>query len=269
MYKDFWNLRELPFESSPNPRFIYLSKQHDEALARMRYVVEQNKGAGELVGIFGCGKTILVNTLMEKLESDIYKISYITNPRLNDVDILRMIIHHLCSEEKIPINKADLLIKLEEVMINNAQDGKKNLIIIDEAHAIEEKNIFEELRLLMNFQYNNTFLSNLLLIGQPPLNKKIEDIKQFTQRIYMRFSLKELHRDEVFEYIAHRLEVAGGSVDIFTPDAVDLIQRHSGGLPRRINHICDMCLFTGFLKKTNMITTDVVKEACDSLAGEA
>lgn len=136
------------------------------------------------------------------------------------------------------------------------------------ARGIEDKNIFEEIRLLLNLQHEDKFLLTLLLLGQPELKDKVESIKQLNQRIAMRFHLESLTKDEIVNYISHRLSVVGVSKDrqIFMPDAITVIYERSGGIPRRINHICDMSLLTGYGKESKNITSDIVKETIQSLS---
>ena len=248
MYEEYWKLKDKPFENTPNPHFLYGSSQHEEALSRLIYVVRENKGAGMLTGVFGCGKTLLGRALISELEGDIYKVAYITNPRLEDVDLLRIIAHHLGSSE-IPHCKSDVLITLEKTFANNVRDGKKTVVIIDEAHVIENNSVFEEIRLLLNYQLEDNFLLTILLLGQPELNEKVESNKQLLQRIAMKYHLKGLNQDETQKYILHRLKVAGSTREIFTSGALKLIFGRSAGIPRRINQISDMSLLTGFTKK--------------------
>ena len=265
MYEKFWQLKEKPFENTPDTRFLYNSPQHEEGLNRMLYVVKEGKGAGLLTGVYGCGKTLLSRTLMKELENSVYKVAIITNPRLDDIQLLRMIAYHLGASNP-PTQKTDILIALENILRNNLNDGKKTVIVIDEAHVIEDKNIFEEIRLLLNYQQDDKFLLTLLLIGQPELKEKIEANKQLNQRIAMRFFLQALNRSETEQYIKHRLITAGGRTDIFTPDAIEMVHERSGGIPRRINQLCDSTLLTGFGKDAKNITAELVQEAINSLS---
>ncbi|MEW6042269.1 MAG: AAA family ATPase [Elusimicrobiota bacterium] len=265
MYEQYWNLKERPFENTPDPKYFFKSIQHEEGLNRMLYVIRENKGAGLLTGVYGCGKTLLSREIMHELEQDVYKLALITNPRLDDIEMLRFIMHNLGSSEP-PVRKADVLIGLEKILKNNAADGKKTIVLIDEAHVIEDKNIFEELRLLLNFQLEDKFLLTLLLLGQPELKERIENIKQLNQRIAMRFHLEPFGRDETGAYISHRLNIAGAKKELFTKDAVQVVFERTGGIPRRINQICDSALLTGYGKDANIIDTEILKEAIQSLS---
>lgn len=264
MYLEYWQLNEMPFENTPDPRFLYYSNQHEEALTRMLYVVLNRKGAGMLTGIFGCGKTLIGQSVLKEISKEKYKVAYVTNPRLEDIDLLRMIVYFLGVAEP-PEKKADVLITLNNVVLDNMRDGKETVVVIDEAHCIEKNSIFEELRLLLNLQLPDRFLLTLILMGQPELLQKIEMNKQLNQRINIKCHLESLKSKETGEYIKHRLSVAGSDRDIFDDDAVESVYNYSGGIPRRINQVCDMALFTGFCMKEKIVTEKVVDEVTKSL----
>lgn len=263
MYLKHWNLKEKPFENTPNPKYFYNSSQHEEAFARMMYVVKEDKGAGMITGVFGCGKTILARALHMELQKGVYKIGFIVNPRLSEVGILKMICRQL-GQPDIPEEKEDVLMVLEKMIQNNLQDGRKTLLIIDEAHTIEDPAVFEEIRMLLNFQENDRFMLNILLLGQHELKSKIENNKQLLQRIAIRYHLESLNEEDTIKYINHRITVAGGNVE-FSTSSVKLVFEQSGGIPRRINQICDMCLVTGLSQNLKKIDAAIVKEAVESL----
>ncbi|OIN97945.1 hypothetical protein AUJ66_01885 [Candidatus Desantisbacteria bacterium CG1_02_38_46] len=266
MYEEFWGLKEKPFENTPDPRFLYNSNQHEEALSRLLYVIRERKGAGMLTGVFGCGKTLIAKTILAELGRDIYRVSLVTNPRLNDVELLRMIGYQL-GGEVLQTTKSDVLISLENVLLNNIRDGKNTVVIIDEAHSIENREVFEEIRLLLNFQHEDKFLLTVLLLGQPELREKIDANKQLSQRIALKYHLQGLSKEEAGFYIEHRIKVAGGKKDIFKQEAKELIFENSAGIPRRINQICDMALFLGFGKKIKSVEKEMVRESLAGLEG--
>lgn len=269
MYEEYWGLSEMPFENTPDPRFLYYSTQHEEALTRLMYVIKKRKGAGMLTGVFGCGKTVLARALLQELKKNIYRVAFIINPQLAYVELLRSIAHHLGAKD-LPIKKTEVLTDfllqvLSDILFNNMKDGKETVIIIDEAHVIEDKAVFEELRLLLNFQLDDRFLLTLLLLGQPELKEEVDGNKQLAQRIALAYHLEPLSEEDTLNYITHRLCVANRTEPIFDSSAVEAIYENSGGIPRRINQICDMSLFTGFGKKATRIDREIIQEAVDSL----
>jgi len=268
MYTAYWQLKDTPFENTPDPRFLFHSAQFDEAHLRMLYVVRERKGAGMLTGVFGCGKTLIGRALMDELAHERYHTVYLAHPRLSDLDFLRMIAHQL-GVTPPPSQKADCLIKIEEALFNTMRSGKETIVIVDEAHAIEELTVFEELRLLLNFQLKDRFLLTLLLFGQPELAPRVNALKPLEQRIAMKCHLGGLSAEETTAYIQHRLTVAGAPHVPFTPEALQRIYEHTGGIPRRINRLCDTCLLAGFVAKATDITPELVMEEVRGLGGEA
>ncbi len=268
MYEEYWGLKEKPFENTPDPHFLYQSPQHEEGLSRLLYVVQQRKGAGMLTGVFGCGKTLLSWALLNELDRDRYRLALITDPQVSPIELLRSIAHALGAGE-IPLQKTDLLIIIKSILTNNMKDGKDSVVIIDEAHVIDDKDVFEQIRLLLNLQLQTRFLLTILLLGQPELRNKIDANKQLAQRIAMGYHLDPLSEEETSSYISHRLNIAKAQKPIFTDEAVKLIFQDSGGIPRRINQICDMGLFTGYAKKVEAVDEKIIQEAMDGLGMRA
>lgn len=270
MYETYWDLKERPFVNTPNPRFLYCSREHEEALSRLMYAVKNNMGGCMLTGVFGCGKTLMNQALMENLEKlGSYKVAFIANPFLSHVELLRMIVYNLGAnnlpEKRSEILTDFLLQKLEEILHNNNDDGKHTVVIIDEAHIIEDKLIFEELRLLLNFQLKDKFLLTLILSGQPELKRSIDNIKQLSQRIPIRCNLERFDLEDTKNYILYRLKVAGRTHPIFNEYTYSVIHERSGGIPRKINHICDMSLLVGFSKSAELIDNDIINEVSRDL----
>lgn len=260
MYQEYWGLTELPFENVPDPRFFYPSADHQEALLKMFYAVNNRKGAAMLTGEIGCGKTVLSRTLIQDLPPDRYEIGLITNPSLSPVDFLREILYQLGVEIQTD-SKLDLLHALNDQAVKNANADKDTVIIVDEAQAIEDESTFEELRLLLNFQLNDRFLLTLLLIGQPELNDRVASIEQLAQRIALKYHLGPLKREETHAYVQTRLEKAGGKRALFSDTALEVLHRESRGIPREINNICDICLLLGFGAKAEIIEGEQILKA--------
>lgn len=269
MYEAYWKLTQKPFQNTPDPRFFYKSAEHDETLMRLLYTAEQGLGAGMLTGVFGCGKTMISQAICDKLPPDKYKIGLITNPQVDFVELLRAIVRNLKAVElptkRTELSSDSLLEILGNILENNALDGKKTVVIIDEAHVIKDPSIFEQLRLLLNFQKRDMFLLTLFLFGQPELKQKVEDIKQLDQRIAIKCRLEAFGEEDTQNYIIHRLSTAGRPDVTFDDNALKMIHGRSGGIPRRINRICDFSLLVGMYQNATIINKDIVEESLQSV----
>jgi len=262
MYQDYWGFKEKPFENTPDPRFMYYSAKHEEALMRLLYAAREKKGAAMLSGEYGSGKTLLTRVIVTKLtnDDDRYKVALIVNPTIPTVELLSEIVYQFGGTAAKEDRKSDILHKLNDILYKNMNEKRHSVIIIDEAQAIKDEETFEELRLLLNFQSNDMFLLTLLLIGQPELQDKIFRIPQLRQRLSLRYHLETLDYAQTGEYIQHRCRVAGAEKKIFTDEAIALIYEASGGVPREINNICDMVLVIGLGEKVSQIEEKVVQE---------
>ena len=273
MYEAYWQLKEKPFQNTPDPRFIYLSAQHEDALMKLSYCVTQGLGCAMLTGVFGCGKTLLGRTLLNDLGKDKVRSAFITSPSYAEpAELLRAIVRGL-NPQGLPDKKTELLAdplleKLQGILLDNAREGKENVVIIDEAHSIEDAKLFEQLRLILNFQTENRFLLTLLILGQPELKDKVEGNKPFDQRVAIRCYLGAFSEEDTGKYISHRVKTAGlpalpagrpeSTPVIFDQQGLNAVFRYSGGIPRRINTVCDLTLMTGFAQKADKINADLV-----------
>jgi general secretion pathway protein A len=264
MYEAYWKIREKPFENMPDPRFIYYSQKHEEALSRMLYAVRERKGAAILTGEYGSGKTLLSRILLEELSSEQYQPAIIVNPILPPLELLKEIIYQLGGNTTSLSSKGDLLHYFDGMLYRNRTENKNTVIVIDEAQAVSVES-FEELRLLLNFQLNDDFLLTLILLGQPELKAKMDKLPQLKQRFSIRYHLKALAEEQSKEYILHRLEVAGAEKEIFRDDALSEIYRFSEGIPRRINNICDLALLVGCAEGLDKVDKEIIKDVAEDL----
>jgi type II secretory pathway predicted ATPase ExeA len=266
VYEAFWGLTEAPFDNSPNPKFLYLSPEHEEALIRLMYAVRQRKGCALLTGEYGCGKTTLSRALMDRLEAERYEIGLLTNPSWTPVDFLREVLYQLgvTTSER---NKPELLHTLHDVFFRNFQAGRDTVIIVDEAQLIDDDAVFEELRLLLNFQTNDRFLVTLLLVGSPELATRVRGLKHLDQRIAIRYHLNTLDDTHTSNYIAHRLRMAGQTRRIFTEQAIKLIFDYTRGTPREINNICDIALLVGSSRAVKELDERIIAEVIKDRVG--
>jgi len=265
VYEQYWGLTARPFQNVPDPNFLFMSPRHREALARLLYAVKYNKGAALLVGDVGCGKTTLSRALILQLAEDKYDIGLITNPSLPGNDFLEEIDTQLGVQPPSG-GKAALLRGLNDRLLANAGEGKETVLIVDEAHSIRDPAVFEELRMLLNFQLNDRFLLTLIMLAQPEINEIIARLKQFEQRIAIRYHLTPLDEAETGRYITYRLQKAGAKRALFSQEALQLVWQHAQGVPRIINTLCDLCLLEGFASRVQDVDAALVKRVAASLA---
>lgn len=259
MYLEYWGLKVPPFENLPNPDFLYLSPKHEEAMTRLLYAAHGRKGAAMLTGDVGMGKTTISRAFVRQLSEDKFDIGIVANPSLSPVDFLKEILYQLNVEENTG-SKVDLLRLLNGKTLNNAQEDKNTVIIIDEAQAIKDEDTFEELRLLLNFQMNDRFLLTLILVGQPELRDQVAKIPQLSQRIAIKYHISPMDLSDTVKFIFFRLKVAGLEKSIFSEQAIKLVFEISGGIPRKIVNLCDLCLLVGFSYKVPLINSKLVEK---------
>ena len=257
MYLDYWKFKKFPFENVPDPDFFYLSKTHEEGLTRLVYAAEMRKGSAMLSGEIGCGKTTLSMVFVRELPEDKYDVGIIINPKLEAKEFLQEILYQFGIKD-IPDTKVRCLRVLNEKMLENMNAGKETLLIVDEAQILNEST-FEEIRLLLNFQLNSRFLMTIILIGQPELIRKVKGIEQLDQRIAIKYHLTPFNLEETERYITYRQKKAGGRNNVFSDEAIDKIYGHTGGVPRKINNLCDLSLLIGSSTGQNIIGKKIVE----------
>lgn len=263
MPKDFYCIQERPFSKTPDPRFLYLSECHREALARLLYVAEEREIA-LLTGDIGCGKTTLSRALMDTLGNE-YRFCFIVNPRLSPLEFLRSIARAF-SPLPPADDKESVLNQISDAVFMLHNEGISAILVIDEAQLIIDREIFDEIRLLTNFQLDDRNLITIIIMGQPELRTILANpvFEPLRQRITMQFHLSPLEMEDVQEYLDYRLEVAGGSSGLFSPDAVQRIYALSEGVPRRINQIATNAILEGFGRDMALIDSAIV----DAVAAE-
>lgn len=264
MYKNYFSLKEKPFSKTPDPRFMFLSKGHEEALARLEFVLEEREIA-VLTGEIGCGKTTISRSLMDRL-GDAYKFCFIVNPRLNAIEFLRTVARLLDVEHPAPA-KDDLLEQINAVVYESYQKGICPVIVIDEAQMIVDGAVFDEIRLLTNFQLDDRNLLGVIIMGQPELREMLAlpRYEPLRQRIALHYHLQALSLEETMEYLDFRLEMAGGTAGLFTPDAVQTIYQLTGGVPRKINSMATNALLVAYGNDAALVDSAIVNEIKDEL----
>jgi general secretion pathway protein A len=269
MYTRFFGLAEKPFAITPDPRYLYLSERHAEALAHLLYGINESGGFIQLTGEVGTGKTTVVRTLLSRVPHHA-DVAVILNPRVTPVEFLLTI----CEELGVAIAEADrtsvkqMVDALNRRLLNAHAEGRRIIVLVDEAQNLSF-DVLEQVRLLTNLETPTQKLLQIILIGQPELRELLDrtDLRQLAQRITGRYHLMPLSREETKGYVRHRLRVAGATQEIFTPGALLELHRLSSGIPRVINVACDRALLGGYTQEAKKITASLVRRAAGEVYG--
>jgi general secretion pathway protein A len=269
MYLRFFGLNEKPFAITPDPRYLYLSERHAEALAHLLYGINESGGFIQLTGEVGTGKTTVVRTLLSRVPHHA-DVAVILNPRVTPVEFLLTI----CEELGLGIAEADrdsvkqMVDALNRRLLSAHADGRRIIVIVDEAQNLSAE-VLEQVRLLTNLETPTQKLLQIILIGQPELRELLDrtDLRQLAQRITGRYHLEPLSREETLGYVRHRLRVAGAPEDIFTPSALAEVHRLAAGIPRVINVTCDRALLGAYTEETRKVTSSLVRRAAGEVYG--
>ena len=264
MYLEHWELQKTPFGNAPSRSAFYRSPQHEEALRRLLYVIEHRKGVAMLTGEVGCGKTTVIRALEDHLSQDKYQFQTISNPALQPTDLIQAILSKL-GESSENGSKTELLDRLSQRLFENAAKGVNTVLAIDEAHVIGNQATLDELRMLLNIQADDEFLITLILLGQPPLLKNISELQPLKERISIKFNLQPLDIQNTLNYVVHRLKWAGASRGIFSREAIEALYEFAGGLPLRINNLCDRCLLLGLMRQARIVDSRIVRDAIEDM----
>jgi general secretion pathway protein A len=263
--EEFWGLREKPFLNTPDSRFLFPSNEFSEALARLLYHIKEVRGGISLItGNIGCGKTYLSVRLLESLPDEQYQKALIINPKFSQTQFLKTILSKF-GETRRYRTRYDNLLRLTDILEENMDAGKDNVLIIDEAQLLSQS-LLEEVRLLTNYEKPKRKYLQIALFGQPEFARRIRRIKQFSQRIQVRYFLEGMDKEETKSYILHRLIQAGAAnPEIFTGSAYQVIYKKSRGIPRVINNICENSLFIAYSMEQRSIDADLVREVAADL----
>jgi general secretion pathway protein A len=263
MYNAFFGFSESPFSLSPDPAFFYRSDQHEEALANLVYGVQARKGFIVLSGEVGTGKTTMLECLRDYLEGQYIEFAFLFNSRINTDQFFEMIAYDL-DLPCVRTSKTEVLFALNQLLVEQAQDGRTVVLIVDEAHNLEWE-VLEEIRLLGNLENRNGKLLQIILAGQPELDRKLDapNLRQLKQRIVLRCSLQPFTLRDAVDYIESRLERAGvAEQQIFSEEVMAEVHLRAQGIPRVINAVCDNLLLTAFALETKVCTVDMLDEVC-------
>src|SRR5580658_1556859 len=262
MYKAFYQLKRNPFEITPDPTFLFPTRRHNEALAALYYGVRRHKGFVVLTGEVGTGKTLLLRCLLQSLkQSEDVKYAYVFNGRLTPLEFLQ----YIAGDLGLPSsgkNKSELLLQLAGYVVSRGEKKLTTVLVVDEAHHLST-DILEEIRLLTNLETADEKLLQILLVGQPELDEKLDsfELRQLKQRIALRSHLAQLDLLETKGYIERRLELAGSPTPstLFPQETIATVYRHSRGIPRLINTICENALVTAYARQSASVTPDIIE----------
>jgi general secretion pathway protein A len=266
MYCQFYGLRERPFNVTSDPTFFFLSKKHKEALSHLSYGVSQRKGILILTGEVGTGKTTLCRYFLGHLGKKV-KTAFILNPYFSEMELLEAIVKDFGIRGAFGSRLA-LIARLNKFLLRESLAGNNIVLIIDEAQNLNS-NLLEQVRLLSNLETEKEKLLQVILVGQPELNRRLNlhDLRQLGQRIMVRFHISPLEQSEIKNYINHRLSVAGSDGRIeFTDEAIRAIWEYSTGTPRLINTLCDRALLAGFVAEADTIDIPLVNRCIGELS---
>ena len=264
MYKQFYGLRDIPFSLAPDPKYLFRTDSLLEVFANLQYGIENGKGIVVVTGEVGTGKTTILRSMLQSLDRSVLA-AYIFNPLLSTSEFFDLLAGEFRMRPQQ--SKASMLRLLGNVLMARHSQGLRTVLVVDEAHLLP-RHLLEEIRLLLNFETNREKLLQIILCGQPELHDLLAqpELRQLKQRVSLKCSIKMLTQHETAEYIRWRLRIAGcANESLFEPEAILLVHRVSGGIPRIINNICDNALLTGFSEGSARITPAIVNDVMEVL----
>ena len=255
MYESHWQLAQKPFENCCDPRFYYPGESHQAALLKLRYAIENQRGGALLAGPSGSGKTLLVGMLRQMLSEDVAPLAHLVFPQMSTEELLG----YLAVELGASANGAGTrgveqsVRQIERFLAENVKQGRHAVVVIDEAHLLDDPRTLEALRLLLNFELAGRPGLTLLLVGQPGILPTLDRIPQLEERLGVKCLLRPFTVRETGDYVAHRLKLAGAHRDIFEPEAIETLHRLTHGVARRINRLADLALLIGYAEEARTI----------------
>ena len=266
MYEQFFRLREKPFNMTPDSRYFYPSAKHTDALNHMVYAIQERRGFVVITGEIGSGKTTLSRILFQKLDPTT-KTAIIRNTHLSGKDLIMLALDEYEIPYKPERSKASLIGLLNEFLIDQLRYGNNVVLLVDEAQNLKPA-VLEEVRMLSNLETDREKLIQIILMGQPELRTKLwlKELTQLRQRVSLHYHLSPLDEAETAGYVEHRVHAAGANgTPIFAPESLRRVYRHTRGVPRLINALCDLALLTGYVSETSVIGPEIIDEVATEL----
>ncbi len=271
MYESYWQLEQKPFENRSDPRFYYPCESHQAAILKLRYAIENQRGAALLAGPSGCGKTLVVTMLRAMLGQRFTPFVHLVFPQMDADQLLAYLAAELTGaslDGPAPTVQQSIQ-RIEHFVMANTERGSHAVVAIDEAHLLTDARSLEALRLLLNFELAGRPSLTLLLVGQPGVLPLLDRTPQLEERLGVKCLLRPLTVSETAEYVVHRLRTAGASKTIFEPEALATLHRLTHGIARRINRLCDLALLIGYAEQRTTITAEQIESVSQELVAVA
>jgi general secretion pathway protein A len=269
MYEQYWGLSRRPFENDARPEYYFPSDTHQAALLKLRYVVESKLGGGMLVGGFGCGKSYLAHMLAHQLPEHAGPVVHIGYPQMSAAELLAYLAAELGDDADADADRVptlDRTVRSIERQLKSLSNRRRHpVVIVDEAHLIEDPHVFRALHLLLNFQQHPDVNCSLLLLGERSLLARVQRVEALDERLAVKAVLRPFNADETSHYVQHRLNVAGRTDSIFDPSACEALFELSGGVPRKINRLCDLGLLVGYADQLRRLSAQEIEAVAEEL----
>jgi len=267
MYETYWRLNRKPFENAPDPRFYYPSETHQAALLKLRYALENRRGAALLAGPSGSGKTLAAVMLRGALAESFAPWVHLAFPQMTTAELLAYLADQLDGGAAAwgTVDVRTSVRRIERFLAENAEKGLHAVVVLDEAHLIDDRKTFEALRLLLNFEHDGAPDLTLLWVGQPSILPVFDRMPQWEERLALKCLLRPFNGHETAAYVEHRLKAAGADRSIFEPDALTALHEMTHGNARRINRLCDLSLLIGFAEEQTSLRAEHVEAVCRDL----
>lgn len=271
MYETYWQLKQKPFENTADPRFYYPGESHQAALLKLRYAIENRRGAALLTGPSGSGKTLLTTMLPGILGEGFAPLVRLVFPQMSTAELLAYVAHELEVADPI-VESPDVqtsVRRIQKFLAVNSEQGRRAVLVIDEVHLIDSVHTFEALRLLLNFEVGGAPALTLLLVGEPAILPTLDRMPQWEERLGVKCLLRPFSEAETAAYVEHRLRVAGAVRPIVDPNAIPTLHALTHGIARRINRLCDLALLIGFAEEQQALGAGHFEAVCRELVAVA